>query len=168
MLVLSFWIHIKGKNPSNAEGKAQLILAQSYAKGTRELAWLFTVQQDIFGQDISMQSVRSKAARSCISLKKQQPFSIPEVQREPATYLWNVEVCLLEQLTNDENVGGCPITCDVILRCGDFGYQGGSRMLDLLGEEWDTTIIPHPSRECCMSSPAKQQTQPSPRRFSGT
>lgn len=51
------------------------------------------------------------------------------------SHLWHVEVCLFQELSNDEHIGCCTVTCDVILCCSHFGNQGCCRMLDLLIED---------------------------------
>lgn len=47
-------------------------------------------------------------------------------------YLWHVEVSLLQQFTNDENVGRGPVSRDVILRCSDLSNERCCWVLNLL------------------------------------
>lgn len=51
------------------------------------------------------------------------------------SHLWHIQVCLFQELPNDEHIGCCTVTCDVILCCSHFGNQGCCRMLDLLIED---------------------------------
>ena len=49
--------------------------------------------------------------------------------------LRDVEVSLLQKLTNNEHVGGCTIASDVILGSGHTGYQRGGWVLNLLKKD---------------------------------
>ena len=47
-------------------------------------------------------------------------------------HLWHVEVSLLQQFTDDEDVGGGSVSCDVILRRGNLSNQRRCWVLNLL------------------------------------
>lgn len=50
-------------------------------------------------------------------------------------YLWHIEICLLQQFSNDEHIGSGSVSCDVILRCGNLCNEWCCRVLNLLQEK---------------------------------
>eukprot|EP00091_Calanus_sinicus_P009652 TRINITY_DN22491_c0_g1_i1.p1 TRINITY_DN22491_c0_g1~~TRINITY_DN22491_c0_g1_i1.p1 ORF type:complete len:131 (-),score=29.11 TRINITY_DN22491_c0_g1_i1:23-415(-) len=68
-------------------------------------------------------------------------LSNPSVMILGVETLGDVEVCLLQELSNKEDSGGGSISGDVVLSCGSSGDQTGSWVLDLHLMEKDISVL---------------------------